>query len=378
MPNTSAEDQIDLDRIASFMSDSEKRTLEEMDPVNIVITGSTGIGKSTLINAVFGKKLAKVGVGAPITMQIEKITDPSLPMCLYDTRGLEIKNSAATISEIKNFIEDLRKATNAADQIHVVWLCIHERSNRWEPVHLDMLRLFQSYDIPCIVVLTQAQGNEEFLEKIQAALSPVEAVVPVMAAELKTKVGVFPVENLDVLVNETLRLLPDSRKKAFDYCQKADWDRKLRSAKAAVNWAVGAAAAAAPIPIPGGHAIALIAIETALLLRINFALGVSMEETEGKTVILGMMGIVAATAGGKMAFAELIKIIPGVGTLTGILIGGAVAVTITKMLGALYIDVVADLVKKGEGLPKADILINLLKTAFEARKEYYRGVSKDL
>ena len=34
---------------------------------NLAIVGGTGVGKSSLINRIFGKNAAKAGVGAPIT-----------------------------------------------------------------------------------------------------------------------------------------------------------------------------------------------------------------------------------------------------------------------------------------------------------------------
>ena len=43
-----------------------------MKNVNVVIMGKTGVGKSTLVNAVFKRKLAKTGVGAAITIKNEK------------------------------------------------------------------------------------------------------------------------------------------------------------------------------------------------------------------------------------------------------------------------------------------------------------------
>ena len=41
--------------------------------LNVLIVGKTGVGKSTLINAVFGDKVAKTGSGKPVTQEILKI-----------------------------------------------------------------------------------------------------------------------------------------------------------------------------------------------------------------------------------------------------------------------------------------------------------------
>lgn len=55
--------------------------------VNLLITGATGCGKSSTINALFGCEKAKVGVGvAPQTMEIEKFEMENLT--LWDSPGL--------------------------------------------------------------------------------------------------------------------------------------------------------------------------------------------------------------------------------------------------------------------------------------------------
>ena len=55
--------------------------------MNIMITGATGCGKSSTINAMFNTEVAKVGVGvAPETMEIRKYELDNL--VLWDTPGL--------------------------------------------------------------------------------------------------------------------------------------------------------------------------------------------------------------------------------------------------------------------------------------------------
>jgi GTP-binding protein EngB required for normal cell division len=85
--------------------------LEELPKANIVITGKTGVGKSTLINAIFGEELSKEGTGRPVTQKISMYTNSDIPVAIYDTVGLELdkdrQNSA--IAEIKNLIREKRE-----------------------------------------------------------------------------------------------------------------------------------------------------------------------------------------------------------------------------------------------------------------------------
>ena len=70
-----------------------KMHVENYD-LNVLIAGSTGVGKSTLINTVFGKKVAITGQGAPITQQITKYSLEN-GLSIYDTKGLEMNADSA-------------------------------------------------------------------------------------------------------------------------------------------------------------------------------------------------------------------------------------------------------------------------------------------
>ena len=55
--------------------------------INLMVTGATGVGKSSTINALFGKEVAKVGISAdPETTEIDKYELDNL--VIRDTPGL--------------------------------------------------------------------------------------------------------------------------------------------------------------------------------------------------------------------------------------------------------------------------------------------------
>ena len=73
--------------------------------INIMVTGATGCGKSSTINALFDTEVAKVGVGVdPETMEIEKYELDNL--VLWDTPGLGDGREADN-SHAKNIITKL-------------------------------------------------------------------------------------------------------------------------------------------------------------------------------------------------------------------------------------------------------------------------------
>lgn len=69
---------------------------------SILITGGTGVGKSSLINKIFGKNVAKEGIGKPVTSLIEKYESNYLGAILYDSPGYKIGSDKA-----KKFEEDV-------------------------------------------------------------------------------------------------------------------------------------------------------------------------------------------------------------------------------------------------------------------------------
>ncbi len=52
--------------------DNIKETTQ-MPMMNILLMGATGVGKSSLINGLFGEEVAKVGVGKSLTQHLEKV-----------------------------------------------------------------------------------------------------------------------------------------------------------------------------------------------------------------------------------------------------------------------------------------------------------------
>ena len=75
--------------------------------VNILVAGKTGVGKSTLINAVFRGDLAKTGAGKPVTQTTQEFSRPGHPLTIIDTRGLEVGDYARSRQQLADLILSL-------------------------------------------------------------------------------------------------------------------------------------------------------------------------------------------------------------------------------------------------------------------------------
>ena len=156
-----------------------------MKKVDIVVMGKTGSGKSTLINAVLGEKVALTGVGQPITrnnqmysrtirLPLENKTNGKCNMMtckinMLDTVGLEIdhKITDCTLNKVRRKIDEI-KAQEGESDICIIWFCINWRSSRIEEYEMDLVRkLSVNHEIPVITVFTQClSDSDNELERI--------------------------------------------------------------------------------------------------------------------------------------------------------------------------------------------------------------------
>jgi len=78
--------------LGDIIEEAINKALKKRGVVNILIAGRTGVGKSTLVNAVFQGNFATTGQGRPITQNTREIKKEGIPLTLFDTRGLELED----------------------------------------------------------------------------------------------------------------------------------------------------------------------------------------------------------------------------------------------------------------------------------------------
>lgn len=217
------------------MEDMKEKKLQ---PVNIIVAGITGAGKSTLINAVFGKKLAETGNGLPVTDHMNEYHNEEIPICIWDTVGLELDSGKTkkSIQDIKKKIVERSRLKNVYEAIHAIWYCINSGSNRYQGAELDFIQELHSIGVPFIIVLTQCIGDEKEVNKFADTIRKENEargmmdirIVQVLAFPMKFRGMSITIEpfGLKELVKVTAKKLPDFMKTSFVAAQQIDKELK--------------------------------------------------------------------------------------------------------------------------------------------------------
>ena len=348
---------IDIDKIAQEAIDLIADKINNLNTLNVIVAGKTGVGKSTLINAVFKEKLAETGMGKPVTNHMRKLTKKGVPLAIYDTRGFELGKEVQ--AEVKKEVIDtisLGLATQDINKaIHCIWYCINTASNRVEPEEIEWLKELskdnQITQVPIIIVLTQSFSKKKANELRKMLLDEnldVVQIIPVLAEDYEIDDEyVAKAYGLDVLIKVMGEALPEELMDTLQHVQIASLEEKKRRAQAAVVAATTAAIGEGAAPIPFSDCALLIPTQLGMIASITVIFGFDVNKSIITALISSTIGAGGATILGKTIVSNLLKLIPGAGTITGGAISAGTAGVITAALGEAYIGVM-ELVFRGE------------------------------
>lgn len=308
---------------------------------NLAIFGKTGVGKSTLINAIFDEDVAETGIGAPVTKGSKIYIDKIGHLGLVDTQGLEVgKDDREIIAELDKAIKQMRKLPTA-EQIHLAWYCVRGMDRRFEEAEADFIRRLDKLDLPVILVLTQVPRRDGAYhpDAVQLADHIRELGLPIVDGRpFLTNAKADPFtgteqHGLMEVLDASFRVAPEGAELALTAAQAIDQKRKAWAAQRDIVIASGSAATAAAVPIPFSDAAVLVPIQLGLMARIAHIYKIKVE----RAALMAVATTTAATQGGRAAFTGLLKMVPGAGTVAGGAIGAAVASSFTFALGQAWL-----------------------------------------
>ena len=310
---------------------------------NLAIFGKTGVGKSTLINAIFGEEVARTGIGEPVTKGSHLYVDKIGHLGIVDTQGLEVgRDNKEILAELSKAMVQMRRLP-LSEQIHIAWYCIRGMDRRFEETEAEFIRRLDEMGLPVLLVLTQVpyrdgQYHPDALllaEQIMAKRLPIVGEQPFMTFAKADPFTGQPAYGLREVLDATFRVAPEGVHGALVAAQEIDTDRKEAEAKKTIGAAVSSAAAAAATPIPFSDAVLLVPIQLGMMARIAQLYKIKFD----RAALMAIIATTAATQAGRAAFTGLLKMVPGAGTIVGGAIGAGVASTFTYAMGHAWLTV---------------------------------------
>ena len=355
-------DSVDASTGEITYSEYESKKNINKEKVNIIVAGKTGVGKSSLINYIFGKEVAKVGDGQPVTQEIQEYDLENDNITLFDTKGIEAKDYEKTLDNIKKYLELRQDSPDENDDIHIAWLCISERGDRVEEADRELLKILSEAGIPVIGVFTKRESKREsnFVNKVveDNLLPEAKAIVRVRSiteeVEIEDNLVELKPKGAEELLEETYKYMSEGRRNAIKKAQTAVLKDRIeamsKEADVLTNWYAAGAAAIGATPLPFADSLALAALQTKMVVDINTIYRVDAGTHTFTDIAAALITITGVAQVGKLA-AGLLKVIPVIGWTAN----AGVAAGITKGIGFGYSEYLKNNINKETGEIKLDL-----------------------
>ncbi len=315
---------------------------------NVLVVGNSGVGKSTLINAVLGENKAAAGFGIQGTSsEITVYEGEDIDFNLIDTVGFE---PAKTFFEfkpkaIKTVREWCKKAAlddNTESDVNIIWFCIDGTAAKLFPKTIkDLIRATSIWkDVPIIAVITKSYSQPDREKNIEMVKQAFEAasktirpryIIPVIAEAYYLTDSVFaPPEGIPELIDLTNDLLPEGIRISKEVVANYKLERRRSFAQTVVLSSTAAAATVGAVPIPFADALLLQPIEIAEINGIAAIYGITKGD-QARLLKNTIVEVGTISTAAKAAISAL-KAIPGLNIGTGV-INAVIASGIVAALG---------------------------------------------
>ena len=202
-----------------------QKDLLKIDYLSIIITGKSGVGKSTLINCLLKEELAKESMPKIGTKEARPYKNGIIPFLkLIDTRGVELIQKYGNeniLSDVTNIIQNPYIVSNNADltyndNIQCMWYCV--TSKALDNQDITFVKSLQERDKNLIIIIVFTRSSD--LDKIES-----------MEKDVKAKFGDIPFHHLlarDIIDEDTGEIIvPSYGLKELIYKTINEYKKKL-------------------------------------------------------------------------------------------------------------------------------------------------------
>ena len=317
---------------------------------NVLLIGESGVGKSTLINAVLKREETEVGFGMTGTTQRMEIYEgEGLPFRVIDTIGFEptFFRKTKAINAVKKWSKDSAKKKKDEEekedkQIHAIWFCVEgTRRKLFYDTIKSMLRATSMWkSIPIVVVITKSYSSTESEENIKMVKEAfrktrqaerLKEVIPVVAAPFVIQDDIIvPPKGIDVLINKTNELMPEAIRMSQQDVAVYILQRKRALAQGVVATSVVLGVTVTAVPIPIADGLMLSSLELAEIKAIAGIYEIKKGD-KSKRFIDSIIEVGTVSAVARTAISAL-KAIPGINIAASIM-NGVIGGSFVTILG---------------------------------------------
>ncbi len=191
---------------------------------NVLVLGNSGVGKSTLINAVIGDTVAKTSFGTRgTTSELAVYESPTVPFRVIDSIGFEPSpiKSLRAVHAVRKWSKASAKEGHEHNKIDVIWFCVDGTAAKLFPETIRNLSTAVSMwrSVPIITVITKSYSKpdrELNVQMVRQAFAGqrmernLRAIIPVVAQTYVIDETAFAgPEGISDLIDETMKAMPE-------------------------------------------------------------------------------------------------------------------------------------------------------------------------